>query len=265
MGEDCMGWTWYLAVDMQIFLVMPFLAFLYLKNPSLGKLAVAFASLASFAYSFEVSYSKAFIPILDQGEDYQRLYYLRPWTRILPYLWGTYLAFLLIEWKNQEEPKTGVLQSIKKSARFQLFLVFMGFIILLCLILGIAPILLQPKAYPVLLNAGFIATSRWLIVFAVTLIIIPVMVSEGGCLQRFFSLRIWAIIAKTTFAMYLIHGVVILVKVLSTRRGLEFTHFKAFLGAIVSFGLTLVAGTILHLGIEVPFGSLVDIIIKKRS
>lgn len=40
-GESCMWWTWYLSVDMQLFLVAPLLAALLKKSPKLGYSTIA--------------------------------------------------------------------------------------------------------------------------------------------------------------------------------------------------------------------------------
>lgn len=52
-GMDyCFGWGWYLAVDFQLFLITPFLLFLYVKNKKIGWIVTFVLFLASVVTAF---------------------------------------------------------------------------------------------------------------------------------------------------------------------------------------------------------------------
>ena len=42
-SDGCMGWTWYLANDFQLYCIAPVFVYLYYKRPKIGAAAVAFA------------------------------------------------------------------------------------------------------------------------------------------------------------------------------------------------------------------------------
>lgn len=56
MGNECLGWTWYLANDMQMFLVGLPLSLVIVKRPRLGLSLTAMVSLGCLITSFAVSW-----------------------------------------------------------------------------------------------------------------------------------------------------------------------------------------------------------------
>lgn len=50
--QYCFGWGWYLAVDFQLFLIAPFLFYLYKKGPKWGWIATFILFMASVITAF---------------------------------------------------------------------------------------------------------------------------------------------------------------------------------------------------------------------
>lgn len=124
----CFGWSWYLANDMQFFLLVPLLCTLYLKGNKKTSIAsrllwqwlpVSFllvfqiASTVFTIYHYELTTS-SFQP----DPSYQSMVYYKPWCRIGSYCIGIMFAFLhdaFPEWKS-------ILQREFKLARAAVFL-----------------------------------------------------------------------------------------------------------------------------------------------
>ncbi len=52
----CFGWTWYLANDMQMFLILPWMVLLYKRSPLVANITMALFYITNFVVTFVVSY-----------------------------------------------------------------------------------------------------------------------------------------------------------------------------------------------------------------
>lgn len=53
---NCFGWTWYLANDMQMFLILPWILVIYISSNLLGTLFIALLFAGNFAATFYTNY-----------------------------------------------------------------------------------------------------------------------------------------------------------------------------------------------------------------
>ncbi|KAK7866350.1 hypothetical protein R5R35_003277 [Gryllus longicercus] len=111
--EMCLGHTWYLAVDMQLYWLSPLVLLPLWKLPKrIALLWVSFLMLIGWAISFTVVYLKELSPSFVAGGDLQRTdtmkyYYWTTHTRYVPWLMGVVLGYILQEArkKKPEFPK----------------------------------------------------------------------------------------------------------------------------------------------------------------
>ena len=92
-GGYCFGWGWYMANDMQFFLITPFLLLLYSKNKYAGlglmSLLLVGSLLASWIITYVNNYSFPIInPVHANNPNYMDHFYFRPYIRIAPYIMG---------------------------------------------------------------------------------------------------------------------------------------------------------------------------------
>ncbi|XP_072041408.1 O-acyltransferase like protein-like [Amphiura filiformis] len=106
----CMGWAWYLADDMQFFIISPFILYLLYRFWKAGILAIVALFLTSFGstiylciywglgFSNTGYYNDRASNDPRPGEDY---IYGKPWHRIPPYLIGILFGYLLYKLKGR--------------------------------------------------------------------------------------------------------------------------------------------------------------------
>ena len=95
---NCMGWTWYLADDMQFFIVTPFLLYILWKKPYVGVVVMNLLLVAFTITPFAITWS-------DREEFFhgkQDDFYVKPWDRFQPYLIGLMLGFGLHHMRNKK-------------------------------------------------------------------------------------------------------------------------------------------------------------------
>ena len=113
---SCNGWTWYLANDMQMFLLIPFLVLIYKYKPLLGVITVGILSLISSSIQIALISTHDWQEnMLTPNEDMNGDYYVKPWCRINPYLIGVLMAWVYNAYKDSERDQKKELERLKHA------------------------------------------------------------------------------------------------------------------------------------------------------
>uniref|UniRef100_A0A915CMP9 Acyltransferase 3 domain-containing protein n=1 Tax=Ditylenchus dipsaci TaxID=166011 RepID=A0A915CMP9_9BILA len=235
----CLGYLWYLGLDMQLYLIAPFLLHLLHRRPRLAIATFAFLICISaflralYCQIYGVCNSSdvdiPFISFPDQSPEntsliYDGLWqmYSRPHTKCAPFLIGLLLGY----WMDKEE------MHVKLSflnTRFVFLTALLGGI---AVIYGILPEYWYPNQGNTLYNTLYTALFRTVFAACIATMIAALFLST----RRTEVNRYWAIAAKLTFNVYLLHMPVVYL----------FNHVQAFQEATSVLGLL----------IALPFASL---------
>ena len=95
----CLGWTWYLQNDMQIFIYCTLVLLVYRWNKFGGYMLIVWSMLGSFAFYMIKSYQLGahyWIHIADFASTGQYMLdvYTKPYARCAPYLYGLLLGIM---------------------------------------------------------------------------------------------------------------------------------------------------------------------------
>ena len=96
--ERCMRWTWYLSNDMQFYWVSPIIFLPMHWFGWKGLLMPFIVQLTQMVVTGSLSAANNWGPDLlsaDENKDYTRMYYIKPWNRIGPYIVGMVFGWLL--------------------------------------------------------------------------------------------------------------------------------------------------------------------------
>ncbi|KAJ6641361.1 Nose resistant to fluoxetine protein 6 [Pseudolycoriella hygida] len=91
----CSSWTWYLACDMQFYIVCLFILFVYAKNSHRSKSLYVAVTVASLAVSYYLNYINQISFQTDVLEETIDILYISPYTRFNPYLGGLLIGYVL--------------------------------------------------------------------------------------------------------------------------------------------------------------------------
>lgn len=207
---SCMGYTWYLAIDMQMFLVTPFLFNFYLKKRSAGWIITALLTLFSLVYCFVITYIYNVSPVAAEQfvnpSIYYKYYYIQPFARFASYGFGVMLAFFLMEY--EEDHPTAITRLIVNSYKkkwFRTLCWIIAFLIFASVTLLISPINITLGDMSQSLKSGYFLYSRFGWPFLLCLITLPCFLGHAETLTKFLSARIWTPLARLSFAGYLVH------------------------------------------------------------
>ncbi|XP_053380930.1 nose resistant to fluoxetine protein 6-like isoform X2 [Mercenaria mercenaria] len=90
----CMGWSWYLANDMQFYVISPIMLIPLYYSPLLGSMSCMLLALVGFISAGVISKTNHFEMGVENNDNFDKLY-IKPYTRVAPYVVGFFTGFLL--------------------------------------------------------------------------------------------------------------------------------------------------------------------------
>ncbi|XP_076353848.1 nose resistant to fluoxetine protein 6-like isoform X2 [Tachypleus tridentatus] len=260
--EMCMAWTWYLANDMQFYIISPMFLSIFKSHTlvSVGVVGVLMLTswictgVLSSVYELRSMFSQhldaeAALTAANSQQSYFNTIYIKPWCRIGPYLVGVIVSFLLY--------RTG-----KRTNFLNKWLVLLCWLVAagLCLsvVYGTYHVDMSNSTnsfYNTLSHTAWAVGVGWVIYACVT--------GHGGFIDTLLSWKFWIPLSRLTYCAYLIHPLVMYWYYLSSKTTMYVTHplmvinFLAFL--VVSYSLALVAS----LAFESPMMALEKLIVNK--
>lgn len=266
-GSSCMVWTWYLATDMQITIMCPFILLpLYwygkvTRKAFSTRLAMTYlcSVVALFtALTFTISWTMNMCATLGWkrvGSDtiaFKEHYYVMPHTRISPFLVGVALAWL--RFSNAAPTQ------ISASTCGKLMLVAMT-------VVGI--LITWETGHTREGDAMFNATARTLFAVAVAIAVYLCECGYGGYFRLVVEHKVWVPLARVGYGAYLVHWAVI-----ATEYGSQPTPMAPYMhpsAALSSCPVTVSVlrscfwGAVIALLIEIPVNNILSMLLSPTN
>ncbi|XP_026734523.1 O-acyltransferase like protein-like isoform X2 [Trichoplusia ni] len=203
--NTCLPQTWYLSVDVQLYIVCPLvLVFLFGREKLAWIVLTAFvllslvgSSLFSFLYNFSAALANP--SRLAEFTDYLKYYYFNTLARAPPFFIGMVYGYLLYLCKDKKIRISKISVAILWCLSFAMFA--------FC-IFSIYPVMQldhTAQTFDNFLNSYM--RSIWAI--GLGWLIFACVHGYGGPINWFLSLQIWKLPARLSYAVYLIHMAVI--------------------------------------------------------
>ncbi|KAK3088547.1 hypothetical protein FSP39_020450 [Pinctada imbricata] len=258
---SCMAWSWYMANDMQFYILSPLLIVPFFFHVGFGIvvncifLGMTWGATAGQAARYQWPPS-----LFGGGQNMQNAammfddYYIKPWCRMGPYIVGVVAGYIMYKIKCQCK--------INKYLNLLLWAVFTT---LACLVLyGLYDALNgNPLEQPV--STLYLTTHRTVWGACVCWVIFACCTGNGGYINTLLSWSAFVPLSRLTFAAYLVHPIIMEVYSGSLRYPMELTDLTfifLFFGYLVS---SLAAAFILSLAFESPMMGLEKVIFGKKK
>jgi len=248
----CFNWGWYLACDFQMFLLAPFLCWIFVKNRSRGNNILWVLGLLTFIAGFwgaaNVNFKYEFPPAPMEG-NFWASFYANTLVRMSTYLVGILLGTQYRGFKQGE--KGNIFSKIKKNATF-------GYIISLVGFLTTTFVIFYPRtvqtghAWEDGFNFLWQIINRPLLAGGLFLGVLPTIVGLLAPIKWFLSSYFFLVISKISYCGYLVQLMVILVSIKGQGVFLGFSYKNKSLLTIAYIIISLLIGTVLHLLVEKP-------------
>lgn len=258
--ENCPALSWYLATDMQLHLIAPFIIYPLFRNPRVG-LSLLVTTLLIFStipalitITKNLPFFTGRLFYFEQGhQDYVFQIFMKPWTHAAPFLVGIFYGYLLY--------RNGMNSVIKLKVRLIYWLA--SIITVLVIMFGFHPYIdgtVKMTATTGVLYA-YLTPTLWAI--AVGWIMYACATGNGGVVQYILSWGVYDVFARLSYCAYLLHF--LLISHFMQSRPDNFYYDRSimlmiFVGALV---LTTMGSIILSALVERPFHELLKVIRRK--
>ncbi|XP_017145313.1 nose resistant to fluoxetine protein 6-like [Drosophila miranda] len=254
----CLDHTWYLAVDMQLYIISPLLLIALYKWGKKAAAGIAVLMLLLSSCLFATMMVNKYSLLFKNGTegDAGRKLYSATHTHSAPWLIGFLFGYFL---------------HLNRGKKFQLsrIVVWSGWVLSLAMIFTSifalypatqwsAPHLstLKESLYYTLTRVGWPLALCW-IVFAC-------MQGHGGLADSFLSSPLWQPLSRLSYSVYIWHLFVQEVNNRSIRTNTYFSDYNLMLKFWSDFGITILMSYLLYVVIEAPFGGL-DSLLRTRQ
>ncbi|XP_044729189.1 O-acyltransferase like protein-like [Chrysoperla carnea] len=258
----CLGHTWYLAVDMQLYVLSPLILypmwrwkkFTYIVIPILLVILHISTYLIVFLLELKVKYMTTDADQQDIA-DYNKYYYQPSHTRAIPWLMGVLLGYYIYH-----------LQVPKRLNKIFVFLMWIVSLVLLVAVVMTVYPFVQDDSDP---DSGwepiYIVFSRTFWSIGICWIIFACYTGYGGPINWFLSLNMWTPLCRISYSVYLIHLIQQLMKEASTHTIKYFSPFETFFETFGDVVLTCSLATCMYLCFESPIFNLETWLLKRAS
>ena len=259
----CFGWGWYLANDMQFYIISPFILIPLYHIFPVALIIVAALLLCSFiataslvgVYDFPSNmFAAVAYNYTGSTTQYSDLVYSKPWSRIQPYLVGIVLGYML--YKQIRLPF-----GRRKKVLSYFLLWVLASVILIPVLYGLYSTWHGhiPGTFE---NVVYLTFCRFVWGVGLALIVFACHNGYGWFINSFLSMKMWTPLARMTFNAYLVHPVVLTAIYGQFQKTFHYTDITLALFVIgfviISFGI---AGLVCLL-VEFPLGTIEMLVFK---
>ena len=261
LGDECIGWTWYLSNDMQFYVIAPLILIpAYFMFPVALVVAGVFilgggiiTGALTIAYDFQAnSFSALAYGYTGKGTStmsYTNAIYIKPWDRIAPYMVGLILGCILYKGIN--------LKKLNKYLRLLLYVAMWcvsGFV-MFWLTYGLYFTWNghTPHRFE---NFLYIVSSRFLWAASLALIVFACHNGYGWVVNSFLSMPVWTPLSRMTFNAYLVHPIMMTVVYGQLQTTLHYTDITIAGLAIMFVVLSYGAAAVVCVAVEFPLSTI---------
>ena len=257
LSNECIGWVWYLANDMQFYVISPIVLYLLYHWLPLGVVSLCILLISSLVSTGAIAgyYKYDDNMFLQTEPSYSDYIYIKPYCRIAPYLVGLalgYVFFKKISFKNH---------------RIVLNYVFYGSLwvlaagLLMSCVYGLYGTWHQHPSTAAG-NVAYIMLSRLAWGVGLACVTYACHSGYGGWVNRFLSLGFWVPLGRLTFSAYLLHPIVLYVLLSGYTATIHYTILIGVQLIAAAVVLSYAAAGVLAVFVEFPLGNLETTVFK---
>lgn len=255
-NKQCVGWGWYLANDMQFFLISPVMLIPLFFLWPLG-IAVTIVILVACIFVTGVlagvynlgmtNFAALANPTVNTTYgDFNDIYYGKPYCRIMPYLVGILLGFML--YKKVKLPFKRVVNAV-----FYFVMVLFALGLLFAVVYAVYP-MWHGHHYSVAERVSYLMYSRLTWGVGLALVVFACHNGYGWWIDVFLSWKVWIPLSRLTFMAYLIHPVVLFAMTFSLSAPLHYSDITVAVYMVAGVVLSYGAAAVIAIAVEFPLG-----------
>ncbi|XP_034490264.1 nose resistant to fluoxetine protein 6-like [Drosophila innubila] len=258
--DICLGHTWYLGVDMQLYIISPILLIALYKWGKKAAIGIVVLIVLLSVWLFTIMMVKEYSMFFRNGinsEDSQRWLYFSTHLHATPWLIGAVFGYIL---------------HVNRGKCFKLSrpVVWTGWFVCLATVFACLFALVPydkfngPKL-TLLGDATYYTLTRLAWPLALCWIVFACMEGYGGMANSFLSSPLWQPLSKLSYAVYVWHILIQEVNVRRTQTSTYFSDYEMMLKFWSDFGFTVLVAYATYITIEAPLGGLESLLLSTRK
>ena len=279
-GNSCLGVGWYLANDMQFFLTGPILIMIYYKTRRVVSWSIHFIlMIIGFFVSFGIAYDHEYkvmktAPKNYEGglDDYEHLYYTKPYTRFFPYLVGLYSGYIYLRYytrsvlKVEDTQKDRIIDSITWLMRDKFYgtISFIVASVVTWCMFDMSRIfcdnIFDNDYWSRSANSIWLPLRHIIYSYSLTFVLLPIMMGRFPMICQIMSLKIFSALGKISFTSFLVQFGTLFGVFALDRAPNNCNGSTVLKDTIVALIVTLIVSLPVYLLIEAPFANLERIV-----
>jgi peptidoglycan/LPS O-acetylase OafA/YrhL len=258
----CYAVAWYLANDVQFFILVPWIIWLTSLSPLWTISFLLVASIASMISSFFIALHQHWsisIYNLNEFMDYFQNYYIVPWGRCPPYIFGIILAIVWFFYKDN-------LQKIvwTRTKSLLLFCVAL-FLFGITIIGGRGAYSNLPSDWTNFTMSFYIALSKPAWTVGVFLLVGLLFMEQLPWVDKILNNHLMAVLGRISFCIYLVHPAIINWYYYSAEKPPHFDGLWYTINYLGLLSLSILVSIMVHLFVELPVGNLTKLILNDKA
>ena len=266
LGDECMGWSWYLANDMQFYIIAPLMLITAYHYLPVGAVIAAAFICSGFTidiiltgiFDFQANQLSAlaygYTSRPNSTQAYGDAIYTKPWDRISPYIVGLALGYIL--YRKLKFDYNKILNVVFHNVLW-LVAAFTAFWLVYGLYFtwhGHIPHTVE--------NVIYIMLGRFLWACCLALVVFACHNGYGWVVNSFLSMKLWIPLARMTFNAYLVHPLVIFAIFGQVQTSIHYTEITYATYVIASVVISYAAAAVVCVSVEFPLGSVEMLVFK---
>eukprot|EP01022_Parablepharisma_sp_SALTPOND_P008608 TRINITY_DN136437_c0_g1_i1.p1 TRINITY_DN136437_c0_g1~~TRINITY_DN136437_c0_g1_i1.p1 ORF type:complete len:684 (+),score=13.42 TRINITY_DN136437_c0_g1_i1:110-2161(+) len=257
----CNPWVWYLCVDMQLFIISPWVVICYCWDKVKGVCLILLICVTSIAaktilcayYDFNLSIIK-YVP----DPDRNNMVYVKPYFRLVPYFMGMLLYLLY----RDDHSKLRNLVTTKKLIRYPMYV--LGISLIVALVYSFYYLDEYPDRWGNLFGVFHMVISRPGFILGLCLLLYPVLIGRGKLLLSVLGHPMFSTLSKLTYGTYMVHLPLFSLCVYGTLQARVYSAFDATLAAIMMLCLSYAVSFVLTIIFESPMVQLLKMLLESQ-
>lgn len=257
--DQCFLWGWYLAVDMQLYIVAPIVFVLYHKSKMVAWVLVVLMIIGTTVINGVFAHQHHFVWNSFDPSQYMAMIYGKPYTRAAPWLLGILCGFLYLEKRQLNK-----------------VVVYIGWVIsaivmLLCVYGPTRQFRNGPTEF-LPINAWTAPDNLMYFTFAklgwslaLSFLMYSMAMGWGGFVRRFLGAQFWNPLARLTYSTYLFHPIIMFVVYYSH---MQFFSYDQFYIAVIFVGIMFLSfstAAIMFLVLERPMTNMEKLFLPHKK
>ncbi|KRX99763.1 Nose resistant to fluoxetine protein 6, partial [Trichinella pseudospiralis] len=274
--NPCMGWTWFLAVEVQLYILSPLLLLLYHYSPRVALTATSLLMI-SFAVLHAVivvvnDYPPSYVGTtnlseLEKLDAYVKNVFVKPYSHCCSYLVGIALGYFIYKMKNKpykfSKVKFLFISTFFKRTRNILWIVSLLFNA--TTVFGIYDYakgaVCSAMRWSSTAKGFYACLSRLSWPITIAMIIMLCLNSKNCFVNRWLSMRMWKPLSRLSYCAALIHPVITAALLLTLRESFHVTICNVIYNAVSVTCITYLVALVVYLCLEAPLSKLrIDIL-----